>query len=247
MSRASWTLGVSLISFFGGLVLLTTVGILVQFMNLFVGLVVTELCLLAVAVIPVIWWINSGKAEFEETPSLRGIGWAKKLVEELGLHPVKGKIGLVSDIFIGILWGIMTLFLAIPVAAFWTWLIPPPAAYVEAMSQALTPLNPFELVLWILFMIFVVGFCEEVLARGVLQQGAENSLSRWGGLLLASALFAVLHLDPYRFGPIFFISFLWGIRFQKSGYSLYTTWAAHSANNSIAIIILYWASLIGFS
>jgi membrane protease YdiL (CAAX protease family) len=206
---------------------------------------ITELCLLAVAVIPVIWWITS-KADILEAPSPKGLWWTSKVVEELGLHPIRGKRGVIADIMIGLLWGMLALFLAIPVAAFWTWLIPPPPIYIEAMSQALTPTNPFELALWILFMVFVVGFCEEVFARGVLQQGAENYLSRWGGLILASVLFAALHLDIYRFGPICFISFLWGLLFQRSQYSLYTTWAAHSANNSIAIIILYLASLVSF-
>lgn len=236
----------SLVSFIGGFAILTTVGISVQSLNPFIGLVVTELCLLAVAVAPVIWWIT-GKAKMEEAHSLQGAWWTTKVVEELGLRPIRGKRGIISDIVIGVLWGILTLFLAIPVVALWTWLVPPPPIYIEAMSQALTPSNPVELALWILFMVFIVGFCEEVFARGVLQQGAENHLSRFGGLLLASVLFAGLHLDIYRFGPIFFISFLWGFRFQRSGYSLYTTWAAHSANNSIAIIIIYWASLMGFS
>ncbi|MFX1562165.1 MAG: lysostaphin resistance A-like protein [Promethearchaeota archaeon] len=244
MTRASWSLGVSLLCYFSGFALLISVGILAQLFFQFLGLVITELCLLVVAVVPVILWITS-KTGDRDTPSLQSPPLTTELVEELGLRPIKGKLGVLTDILMGILWGILTLFLAIPIVALWTWLITPPPTYLEAMSHALTPSNPFELVMWILFMIFIVGFCEEVFARSVLQQGSENYLGRWGGLLLASALFAGLHLDIYRFGPIFFISTLWGLRFQKSGYSLYTTWAAHSTNNSIAIIMLYLAQFMG--
>jgi len=217
--RATWNFGVPLISIALIFILLLTVGMMSQMMNLLGGLVVTELCILVAALLPA------------------GL-LASKLGEELGIVPERGPVGVVIDLGAGMVWGLMSLVAGIPVIILWLTLLPPPPSYYEAMRRALTPSTPAELGVWLLLMV-MVGFCEEILGRGVIQQGAENQFGRRPGLLLASAIFAGLHLDPYRFGPLFVISLIWGWRFQRSHYSLYVSWAAHTTNNSVAILILY--------
>ena len=225
MPRATWRFSVLLLSLVGGLlILLFAMGMLAQRINLVGGLVVTELCLLAVALLPVRWW----------TP---------RVGEELGLKLDRGLPGLAADLGVGMVWGLLSLMAGMPVAVLWRLLLPPPPGYYEALGEALTPDTPVELGIWLTLMV-MVGFCEEVFGRGVIQQGAENQLGRYSGLICASAIFAGLHLDPYRFGPLFVISLLWGWRFQRSRYSLYSTWAAHTTNNAVAILILYLAALV---
>jgi membrane protease YdiL (CAAX protease family) len=210
------------------------------------GLVVTEVALLMAALIPVIWWLTGEKTDVDSTlrPS-RITRWNARLVDELGLRPQGGLQSVFSGILVGMAVGLFTLLATIPITLLWRWLVPPPQLYYDLMGETLTPTSPVEFVLWILLMIFVVGFCEEVFARGVIQQGAENRYGRWGGLFLGALLFALIHLDPYRFAPLFFMSFIWGYMFQRMGWSLYVPWAAHATNNVIAIALLYLGPLIG--
>ncbi len=247
MPRASWPIGVSVTAVVAGLILLVTVGILTQSIHMLGGLVVTELSLLMAALIPVLWWTSKEKISAE--PVLHSpitTRWRTRVVEELGLHPQGGLQRVVTDILVGIAVGLFTLVATLPITMLWRWLLPPPQIYFDIMSQALTPTSLVELMLWILLMIIVVGFCEEVFARGVIQQGAENHYGRWGGLFFGASLFALIHLDPYRFAPLLFMSLIWGYMFQVRGWSLYVPWAAHATNNIIAIMLLYWAPLIGF-
>jgi membrane protease YdiL (CAAX protease family) len=198
------------------------------------------------ALLPVFWWISKEQSETDLTlPPGKSTRWLSRIVEEVGLRPEQGLQRILTDILVGIAVGLFTLVATIPVTLFWRWLLPPPQIYYDLMSEALTPTSPAELVLWIVLMIVVVGFCEEVFARGVIQQGAENHYNRWGGLVFGAGLFALIHLDPWRFTPLFFMSLIWGYMFQVRGWSLYVPWAAHATNNIIAIVLLYWAPLIG--
>lgn len=246
MPRATWPIGVSVTAVTTGLLLLVTVGILTQSIHVFGGLVVTEFSLLMAALLPVIWWTSKNKPEGEIFLQPRkSTRWVSRIAEELGLRPHRGLQSIVTDILVGVAVGLFTLVATIPVTFLWRWLLPPPQIYFDIMSESLTPTSPVELVLWIILMIGVVGFCEEVFARGVIQQGAENHYNRWGGLFFGAGLFALIHLDPFRFAPLLFMSLIWGYMFQVRGWSLYVPWAAHATNNIVAIVVLYWAPLIG--
>ncbi|MFX1474487.1 MAG: lysostaphin resistance A-like protein [Promethearchaeota archaeon] len=244
--RATWPFGISGIALIIGLIFIITVGLLTQSIHVFGGLIVTELSMLVAALLPVIWWMSRKETDVEPVlHSQRSARWVTRIVEELGLRPERGLENIVTDLLIGVAVGLFTLFATIPITILWRWLLPPPQIYLDIMSQSLTPVSLTDLIFWILLMIFVVGFCEEVFARGVIQQGAENHYSRWGGLVLGAFLFAFIHIDPFRFAPLFFMSLIWGYMFQVRGWSLYVPWAAHATNNIIALVLLYFAPFFG--
>ncbi len=246
MPRATWPIGISGAVVAIGLVFLITVGILTLQFHVLFGLALTELSLLMAALLPVIWWTSKKPTETGDIPQPQNTQWIARIIDEIGLRPHKGLQSIVTDIFVGVAIGLFTLVATIPITILWRWLLPPPQIYFDIMSETLTPTSPIEFILWIIMMIVLVGFCEEVFARGVIQQGAENHYGARGGLVLGAGLFALIHLDPWRFLPLFFMSLNWGYMFQLRKWSLYVPWAAHATNNIIAIVVIYFAPLIGF-
>jgi membrane protease YdiL (CAAX protease family) len=83
----------------------------------------------------------------------------------------------------------------------------------------------------------VPAFCEEILFRGFLQAGLARAVDRPAGVVAASALvFAVFHLDPWRFTGVFGLGlFLAWLRLRTG--SLLPPMAAHAASNVLAITL----------
>jgi membrane protease YdiL (CAAX protease family) len=83
----------------------------------------------------------------------------------------------------------------------------------------------------------VPAFCEEILFRGFLQAGLARAIDRPAGVVAASALvFALFHLDPWRFTGIFGLGlFLAWLRLVTG--SLLPPMTAHAASNVLAITL----------
>jgi len=117
-----------------------------------------------------------------------------------------------------------------------TSILPPPEWLVDVL-QELSPQTPLELLLIVLATLMVVAPSEELLSRGFVQQGMENSLGRKRGLLISSVLFGILHLNPWQGVGAFFVALLFGYFFQKVGYNLVTPITAHAVLNSISFAL----------
>ncbi|MGE0766180.1 MAG: lysostaphin resistance A-like protein [Hyphomicrobiaceae bacterium] len=95
---------------------------------------------------------------------------------------------------------------------------------------------------WLLFLTAVVlaGLIEELLFRGVLSRTLEATrLGFWGGAAIASAAFAMLHLQ-YGFGGqlvIFAIGMTLAWIRARSG-SLWPSIVCHSINNAVALFAM---------
>lgn len=95
---------------------------------------------------------------------------------------------------------------------------------------------------WLMFLAVVVlaGVTEELLFRGVLSRTLEATrLGFWGGAGVASAAFAVLHM---QYGPggqfvIFVIGMTLAWIRRKSG-GLWPAIACHSLNNAVALVAM---------
>jgi membrane protease YdiL (CAAX protease family) len=83
----------------------------------------------------------------------------------------------------------------------------------------------------------VPAICEEILFRGFLQAGLARAIDHPAGVVAASALvFAVFHLDPWRFTGIMGLGlFLAWLRLRTG--SLLPPMAAHAASNVLAITL----------
>ena len=82
------------------------------------------------------------------------------------------------------------------------------------------------------------ALCEEFVFRGAVQSSFGRALSPWKTVLLTALFFAIFHLNPVTFIPLFMLGIVFGYATLKSG-SIVPSIVAHFANNALAILILY--------
>jgi len=84
------------------------------------------------------------------------------------------------------------------------------------------------------------GICEEILFRGVLQRAYEGF--GWKkGIFIAAFLFGMMHMDFQKLIGTFLLGALIGYMVYRTK-SLYIGMFAHFCNNSLAVLISYWAT-----
>jgi sodium transport system permease protein len=83
------------------------------------------------------------------------------------------------------------------------------------------------------------GICEELLFRGPLLAGLRTGLGPVGAVLVSAFLFAVFHLDPYRFLPQFGVGVVLAVLTLRSG-SLVPGMIVHALHNAGAVLLGDW-------
>lgn len=86
--------------------------------------------------------------------------------------------------------------------------------------------------------IVLAPLVEETFFRGFLLQGLARRMSFWPAAIITSAVFALAHLWPYLFPPIFLLGIAFSWLFWRTG-SLWTAIAAHSTLNATAFVIAW--------
>ena len=109
----------------------------------------------------------------------------------------------------------------------------------QLLNGLLTTTDPARLALNLLVIALCPAICEEVFFRGVLQQ----VLSRWfknphWAIIVATAVFSVVHGEVFAFVPRFLLGVVLGYLFYLSG-SLLVNVCAHFVNNAL-IVVLYF-------
>lgn len=141
-----------------------------------------------------------------------------------------------------LLWGVLgVLGLAIMLAQFGVWtekVFPMPEMFKHAYLDAITAHSLPELFLFIFAAGLVAGISEEVAFRGYFQQIFEHRYGAHGGVLMAAALFALMHLDPWHLLALFAIGVYLGYLFHWTG-NLWVPSAAHFANNAASVALIY--------
>ncbi|MCB9262349.1 MAG: CPBP family intramembrane metalloprotease [Flavobacteriales bacterium] len=93
-----------------------------------------------------------------------------------------------------------------------------------------------HLVVNFFLMALLPAISEEVFFRGVLMRvSAKMTGNIWSGIAISSFIFALIHLQPYKFLAMFFIAFMFGYLYYRTG-SLWIPIVLHTINNSMAII-----------
>ncbi len=88
--------------------------------------------------------------------------------------------------------------------------------------------------------ILIAPFCEELFFRGFVLPGLLKEMSPIWAVLISSALFAIAHVDPGSFLPLFAIGIALGFLRLRSG----STWAGiclHMLNNTLAATLIILA------
>ncbi|MEE9231257.1 MAG: CPBP family intramembrane glutamic endopeptidase [Acidobacteriota bacterium] len=113
---------------------------------------------------------------------------------------------------------------------------PPPAFFLKLMQQISGPGSTSERLL-ILLLAGVLGpVAEELLFRGLIQQGLVRRYGARSGIIAAALLFAVYHLNPWQGVAAFQLGLLLGWLTHRSGRIGYAV-ALHCANNLMALLV----------
>ena len=100
--------------------------------------------------------------------------------------------------------------------------------------------SPLNYLLIVVVMFGFVGFVEEWLFRGVLQRTLEDSIGRWGGLLLASAIFGLMHSAYGSVAEIAFafaLGLLFGLIYDRTD-SLFLITVVHGSLNVFLFAVI---------
>jgi len=108
-----------------------------------------------------------------------------------------------------------------------------------------SPKNGWELLIWISIMLLVVGPVEEIVFRGIIQKGIQNTFKKyekpeWYSIFLGSLLFTIYHVDLLHFIPIFFMGLLLGLVFYFTDSSLVCA-LTHGVYDVISITLMFLA------
>ncbi|WXG45613.1 MAG: CPBP family intramembrane glutamic endopeptidase [Candidatus Atabeyarchaeum deiterrae] len=131
---------------------------------------------------------------------------------QLGMY-ARSRTNVLADVAVGVVVGLAMVPVSV-VASALNQSILGPQPEAEYVRTAFAVNSPFETILLLSSIILVVAPVEEVIFRGFIQQGFEKSSGKLKGLLLASMLFAITHMDPWSIFPLFLLGALLGLSFQ---------------------------------
>lgn len=181
-----------------------------QYLNLFFGILVTEVLIIA---LPSIWFIRKRDLSFRKTFRLNKIGFKN--------------IALVFFITI-LTYPIAVFFQTIFVSILGSFIPLNPNALPEEISQISF--------LWSVFFVAIVpGVCEEIMFRGTMLRAYEK-LGIKKAIIITAVLFGMFHFSLINFiGPVI-LGIVFGIMVYKTN-SIYSSMIGHALNNSVALVL----------
>ncbi|MEC7848093.1 MAG: type II CAAX endopeptidase family protein [Candidatus Neomarinimicrobiota bacterium] len=115
----------------------------------------------------------------------------------------------------------------------------PAPDYIVNMSSLMHPETVAGFIVFILAVVMVAPFGEEILFRGFLQQFLEK---HWKdstkAVLITSLFFAMIHLNPYWMIQIYFLGLILGFLAWRTE-SVVPSLILHGLNNAMAIILSF--------
>jgi membrane protease YdiL (CAAX protease family) len=118
-------------------------------------------------------------------------------------------------------------------------LAPPPAAYLElfrSIHKALAPSGPADALVSLLVIAALPALCEEFVVRGVFLPSLVRPLGERGAIVASALLFALIHMDPYRFLFTLAIGLVFGWLRLRAG-SLWPPVIAHLTLNALTFAV----------
>ena len=112
-----------------------------------------------------------------------------------------------------------------------------PEELIEALTEMIRARSLPELLYVWLIAALGGGLSEELVFRGILQNGLAGRLRGWAALLITAGVFALLH-TIWRFPPAFILGLFLGYLYLRSG-SLVPSVVAHVTVNSVVVGLVY--------
>ncbi|MBW6516077.1 MAG: ABC transporter permease [Candidatus Cloacimonetes bacterium] len=210
--------GFAMLFFIVILLLFYYVGLSWQIRDLEQGLIRT---LIFLVFLPILIVIRFGKLDMKETLSIRGTKPLNYITILLISIPIFILVNLLAQI-INIIY-------------------PFPEHYLESFQQLF--FLEGRTFWYSLFVIALLpGITEEVMFRGYFIK-AFREKGVWNSILASGILFAVLHLDMFRFIPVAILGFWLGYTLLRTR-SIFIPILAHTANNALALIVARYGDYI---
>jgi membrane protease YdiL (CAAX protease family) len=90
---------------------------------------------------------------------------------------------------------------------------------------------------WAMFTAIVMApLCEEMLFRGIIQGGITRRRGSWAGVLIASAIFGLIHGIPQQIVAGFVLGIVMGLIYDRTG-SLLSVIVLHGVNNALSVFL----------
>ena len=145
------------------------------------------------------------------------------------------------DWLVGIPVGVASQFVLVNVVTWPFAQLFPDAFSFDEVSRRATELTDQAQGLWIVVLVLVVvvgaPIAEEILYRGVLQNGATALLGVFPGLVTTAAIFALVHFSPVEIPGLFAFALVLGLLRKKSG-RLGLPIATHMAFNVAGLLLV---------
>jgi len=116
---------------------------------------------------------------------------------------------------------------------------PPPPEYLELfrrLHHALAPTGPLDGLLSLIVIAVLPALCEELVVRGLLLPSIVKHVGSAAAVAATAMLFALMHLDPYRFLFTFVLGLVFGVLRLRAG-SLWPSVLAHLALNALTFLV----------
>lgn len=163
-------------------------------------------------------------------PLARPRTWRRVLgVEAPGMSPMVLSVLLGGALWVGSI-GLMEL---------QSLVLPPPPEYLDAfraIHAALAPTDVVDALVSVTVIALLPGVGEELVTRGVLLPALAVPLGPATAIVVSAALFASIHLDPYRFAFTLVIGLVLGVVRLRTG-SLWSPIVAHATLNTLTFLV----------
>ena len=177
------------------------------------------------------------------TALVMGVGRGRFTLEQIGLRPVRWKKS-----WLVLALGLVVLMLPIrgALGLLVEYLINGNLESLALRSQIVQPQGAswLSFVVTLLFVGILVPFSEELFFRGAIYTWLRERMLMWPAVLISSALFGLGHFDSLG---VVAASFVMGVVnavvFEKTR-SIWVPFVIHAANNSLAVILVYLATLL---
>jgi uncharacterized protein len=140
-------------------------------------------------------------------------------------------------------WIIGLLVLIIGVDVLYSYIVTQFHLNIQTNDQVVSQIGqyaPLTMYAVLLGSVIIAPFCEEIFFRGFLLPGLLHELSPVWAVVISSLLFAIAHVDPGSFVPLFAIGLCLGFLRLRSG----STWASislHILNNLLGSVLIILA------